>query len=90
VNGCAGTLLACSHSIKHSCVDAGAHPTQWCPTCGAEKVKFKNMGKKVAGFEQNQTYGLGANSMTSDEKSGLIFGSLAVFFGLFLAGYFLE
>jgi len=33
------------------------------------------MGKAVAGFEQNQTYGLGANSMTSDEKSGLIFGA---------------
>jgi hypothetical protein len=51
-------------------------PEDWrCPTCGAEKRLFKNMGKAVAGFEQNQTYGLGANSMTSDEKSGLIFGA---------------
>ena len=32
--------------------------------CGAEKSKFKNMGKQVAGFEQNQGYGLGTNSMT--------------------------
>ena len=66
-------------------------PDDWrCPTCGAEKSKFKNMGKAVAGFEQNQGYGLGTNSMTEGEKSRLIYGALAAFFFLFLSGYLLD
>ena len=48
-------------------------PEDWrCPTCGAEKSKFKNMGKEVAGFEANQGYGFGTNSMTGGEKSILM------------------
>ena len=66
-------------------------PGDWrCPTCGAEKTTFKNLGKRVAGFEQNQSYGLGANTMTGGEKSILIYGSLAAFFFLFLGGYLLD
>jgi rubredoxin len=66
-------------------------PSDWrCPTCGAEKSKFKSLGKQVAGFEQNQGYGLGTNSMTEEEKSKLIYGALALFFGLFLAGYLMD
>ena len=66
-------------------------PDDWrCPTCGAEKSKFKNMGKEVAGFEQNQGYGLGTNSMTGGEKSVLIYGALAVFFLFFISGYLLD
>ena len=66
-------------------------PGDWrCPTCGAEKSKFKNMGKEVAGFEQNQGYGLGANSMSGGDKSVLIYGALAIFFTLFLGGYLLD
>jgi rubredoxin len=66
-------------------------PGDWrCPTCGAEKSKFKNMGKEVAGFEQNQGYGLGTNSMTGGEKSVLIFGGLALFFLFFISGYLLD
>ena len=66
-------------------------PDDWrCPTCGAEKVKFKSLGKQVAGFEQNQGYGLGTNAMTEGEKSQLIYGSLAFFFLCFIAGYLMD
>ena len=57
---------------------------------GADKTKFKNLGKQVAGFAQNQGYGLGTNSMTGGEKSLLIYGALALFFALFLGGYLRE
>jgi len=40
----------------------------------------------VAGFAENQQYGLGTNSMTGEQKSLLIYGALAVFFILFLGG----
>jgi rubredoxin len=66
-------------------------PGDWqCPTCGAPKAQFKSLGKAVAGFEVNQGYGLGTNSMTEGEKSRLIYGGLALFFALFLSGYLLE
>jgi hypothetical protein len=42
--------------------------------------------KVVAGFAENQQYGLGTNSMTESQKSLLIYGALALFFLLFLAG----
>ena len=38
----------------------------------------------------SQGYGLGTNSMTSDQKSLLIYGSLAFFIILFLLGYTLD
>ncbi len=44
----------------------------------------------VAGFAENQRYGLGTNSMTEAQKSLLIYGSLAVFFVLFLSGYAMD
>ena len=44
----------------------------------------------VAGFAENQGYGLGTNSMTGEQKSLLIYGALALFFALFIAGYGLE
>lgn len=61
-----------------------------CPTCGAPKDKFQSNMKVVAGFAENQKYGLGTNSMTGSQKSLLIYGALAVFFVLFIAGYGLE
>ncbi|KAF6250710.1 hypothetical protein COO60DRAFT_1622804 [Scenedesmus sp. NREL 46B-D3] len=61
-----------------------------CPICGAEKAKFESRVKVVAGFAENQQYGLGTNSMTESQKSLLIYGALALFFLLFLAGYALE
>ena len=58
--------------------------------CGAEKKTFQVLETEIAGFAANQGYGLGTNSMTEAQKSGLIYGSLAVFFALFLCGYFLQ
>eukprot|EP00245_Coleochaete_scutata_P007131 TRINITY_DN22230_c0_g1_i1.p1 TRINITY_DN22230_c0_g1~~TRINITY_DN22230_c0_g1_i1.p1 ORF type:complete len:198 (+),score=24.34 TRINITY_DN22230_c0_g1_i1:27-620(+) len=66
-------------------------PSDWaCPTCGAGKVSFKSTGVEVAGFAENQKYGLGTNSMTSGQKSVLIYGSLFLFFLFFLSGYLLQ
>lgn len=61
-----------------------------CPICGAPKDNFVSQLKVVAGFAANQKYGLGTNSMTEGQKSGLIYGALAFFFALFIAGYGLE
>lgn len=66
-------------------------PSDWqCPVCGSEKKQFILKQRQVAGFAENQGYGLGTNSMTEGQKSGLIYGSLAAFFLLFLAGYALP
>jgi len=66
-------------------------PEDWiCPTCGANKTLFESLGTEVAGFAENQGYGMGGNSMTSGQKSILIYGALFFFFGLFIAGYFLD
>eukprot|EP00897_Mesotaenium_endlicherianum_P004721 jgi/Mesen1/4277/ME000022S03567 len=66
-------------------------PDDWrCPTCGAAKTTFSSKSKEIAGFSQNQSYGLGGNSLTSNQKSLLIYGSLVFFFALFLSGYFLQ
>jgi rubredoxin len=61
-----------------------------CPICGATKDKFESRVKVVAGFAENQQYGLGTNSMTGEQKSLLIYGVLALFFILFLGGYALN
>lgn len=69
----------------------GQLPEDWrCPTCGAAKSFFESKSVEVAGFAQNQKFGLGVNSLTSGQKAVLIYGSLFLFFCLFLAGYFLQ
>ena len=66
-------------------------PGDWqCPICGAGKRSFQSKAKTLAGFEQNMQYGFGTNTMTSGQKSALIYGSLIVFFALFLFGYLLQ
>ncbi|KAK9136537.1 hypothetical protein Sjap_007131 [Stephania japonica] len=66
-------------------------PEDWrCPTCGAAKSFFQSKSIEIAGFAQNQQFGLGTNSLTSAQKLILIYGSLAFFFALFLGGYFLQ
>ena len=66
----------------------GDLPEDWnCPVCGAEKKMFVSKQKEIAGFAENQGYGFGSNTMTGEQKSLLIFGSLAAFFVLFLLGY---
>lgn len=63
-------------------------PSNWrCPTCRASKDNFNEVVETIAGFEVNQGYGFGTNSMTGEEKNLLIWGSLAAFFVLFLGGY---
>ncbi|XP_030534748.2 rubredoxin [Rhodamnia argentea] len=66
-------------------------PEDWrCPTCGAAKSFFQSKSVEIAGFAQNQQYGLGGNALTSGQKAVLIYGSLLFFFVLFLSGYFLQ
>ncbi|XP_039037082.1 rubredoxin-like [Hibiscus syriacus] len=66
-------------------------PDDWrCPTCGAAKSFFQSKSVEIAGFAQNQQYGLGGNTLTSGQKALLIYGSLFFFFVLFLSGYFLQ
>jgi rubredoxin len=66
-------------------------PKDWqCPICGADKRTFENRAREIAGFEENQGYGFGTNTMTSGQKSLLIYGSLVLFFALFCAGYLLQ
>jgi rubredoxin len=61
-----------------------------CPVCGSSKQQFVASVKVVAGFAENQKYGLGTNGMTGDQKLLLIYGSLLTFFALFIAGYGLQ
>ncbi|XVE89831.1 hypothetical protein DITRI_Ditri20bG0026300 [Diplodiscus trichospermus] len=66
-------------------------PDDWrCPTCGAAKSFFESKSVEIAGFAQNQQFGLGGNALTSGQKALLIYGSLFFFFVLFLSGYFLQ
>lgn len=66
-------------------------PEDWrCPTCGAARSFFASKSVEVAGFAENQQFGLGANTLTSGQKALLIYGSLLFFFVLFLSGYFLQ
>eukprot|EP00271_Cylindrocystis_brebissonii_P010110 TRINITY_DN26205_c0_g1_i1.p1 TRINITY_DN26205_c0_g1~~TRINITY_DN26205_c0_g1_i1.p1 ORF type:complete len:199 (+),score=16.63 TRINITY_DN26205_c0_g1_i1:111-707(+) len=66
-------------------------PEDWrCPVCGSEKPMFASKSREIAGFAENQKYGLGGNSLTGNQKSLLIYGSLLFFFALFLSGYFLQ
>ncbi|XP_041022359.1 rubredoxin-like [Juglans microcarpa x Juglans regia] len=66
-------------------------PVDWrCPTCGAAKSFFESKSVEIAGFAQNQQFGLGGNALTSGQKAILIYGSLLLFFVLFLSGYWLQ
>ena len=66
-------------------------PDDWrCPTCGAAQTFFQSKSVEIAGFAQNQQFGLGGNSLTAGQKAVLIYGSLLFFFALFLGGYFLQ
>lgn len=66
-------------------------PEDWrCPTCGAAKSFFESKSVEIAGFAENQQFGLGGNTLTSGQKALLIYGSLLFAFVLFLSGYFLQ
>lgn len=69
----------------------GGLPANWrCPTCRASKDNFEEVVEEIPGFEVNQGYGFGTNSLTAGQKNGLIFGGLGFFFLLFLSGYALS
>ncbi|CAI5459537.1 unnamed protein product [Closterium sp. Yama58-4] len=66
-------------------------PDDWlCPTCGSAPSSFGSLSKELAGFAQNQAYGLGGNSLTSAQKGLLIWGSIFAAFLGFVSGYFLD
>jgi len=66
-------------------------PSNWrCPTCRASKDNFNEVVETIPGFEVNQGYGFGTNSMTSGQKNTLIWGSLGAFLALFIGGYALS
>nr|GMD46758.1 Rubredoxin 4 [Ipomoea batatas] len=66
-------------------------PEDWrCPTCGAAKSFFQSKSVEIAGFAQNQQFGLGGNTLTSGQKAILIYGGLFLGFLFFLSGYFLQ
>ncbi|XP_077219261.1 rubredoxin-like superfamily protein [Tasmannia lanceolata] len=72
-------------------LEFGKLPEDWrCPTCGAAKSFFVSKSVEIAGFAQNQQFGLGGNTLTSGQKAVLIYGSLFFTFLLFLSGYFLQ
>ncbi|MGF1493747.1 MAG: rubredoxin [Microcoleaceae cyanobacterium] len=68
-------------------------PVGWrCPVCGTAKDQFIDIGpiEGPSGFEENLKYGLGVNTMTSRQKSLLIFGGLALGFLFFMSLYGLK
>ncbi|CAI9102477.1 OLC1v1000759C1 [Oldenlandia corymbosa var. corymbosa] len=66
-------------------------PDDWrCPTCGASQNFFESKRVEIAGFAQNQQFGLGGNTLTSGQKALLIYGGLGLGFLFFLSGYFLQ
>ncbi|RZC48804.1 hypothetical protein C5167_017241 [Papaver somniferum] len=66
-------------------------PEDWrCPTCGAAQSFFQSKSVEIAGFAQNQNFGFGGNALTGGQKLLLIYGSLLLFFALFLSGYWLQ
>jgi len=66
-------------------------PEDWtCPQCGGPKVKFETLMEEVAGFAENQKYGLGFNSWTANEKGTLIGTLFFLAVSFFLYCYTLE
>jgi rubredoxin len=67
-------------------------PLTWkCPSCGAKKSTFANIGTTESyGFKENQTYGFGVNGMSPGQKSLLIYGGLMVGIIIFLSLYTLN
>merc|ERR1711924_73093 len=61
-----------------------------CPNCKAPKAFFEPEQIEIAGFADNQQYGIGTNTWTEEQKSTAIFGGLGFFVLLFLGGYALN
>jgi rubredoxin len=67
-------------------------PESWrCPVCSATQRRFQNLGPAgAAGFKENAKYGLGVNTLDPGRKNLLIFGTLFLFFLIFLSLYGLQ
>jgi hypothetical protein len=61
-----------------------------CPVCNSSRASFEANTKVVAGFAENQKYGLGFNTFTGSQKLLVIYGILAVLFLILVGGYALE
>ena len=61
-----------------------------CPTCRSQKGSFEAVTLTIAGFAENQQYGLGGNEMTEDSKNAMIFGGIGAGFLVMMSGYFLT
>eukprot|EP00933_Yihiella_yeosuensis_P046011 TRINITY_DN41477_c0_g1_i1.p1 TRINITY_DN41477_c0_g1~~TRINITY_DN41477_c0_g1_i1.p1 ORF type:complete len:228 (+),score=48.52 TRINITY_DN41477_c0_g1_i1:73-684(+) len=72
--------------------------TQWkdlpvnfrCPTCRVSKDQFNPIVEEIAGFKENQEFGLGFNTWTGGQKQILIWGGLIGLAGILLSGYWYE
>mmetsp|Transcript_7601 Transcript_7601/g.10708 ORF Transcript_7601/g.10708 Transcript_7601/m.10708 type:complete len:227 (+) Transcript_7601:3-683(+) len=61
-----------------------------CPQCMVSKDRFEEEFEEIAGFAENQGYGLGFNTMTSGQKNLVIWGGLGLAFLTFLGVYFVD
>mmetsp|Transcript_74046 Transcript_74046/g.176304 ORF Transcript_74046/g.176304 Transcript_74046/m.176304 type:complete len:199 (-) Transcript_74046:127-723(-) len=61
-----------------------------CPECMVSKDKFQEEFEEIAGFAENQGFGLGFNTMTAGQKNVWIWGGLGLAFLAFLGGYFID
>eukprot|EP00448_Togula_jolla_P005200 CAMPEP_0170612658 /NCGR_PEP_ID=MMETSP0224-20130122/23841_1 /TAXON_ID=285029 /ORGANISM="Togula jolla, Strain CCCM 725" /LENGTH=201 /DNA_ID=CAMNT_0010938177 /DNA_START=41 /DNA_END=646 /DNA_ORIENTATION=- len=66
-------------------------PKKWkCPECGMPKARFLPVTEEIAGFAENQDFGLGFNAMTGGQKGIFIWGGLGVLVVILLSGYAME
>mmetsp|Transcript_95954 Transcript_95954/g.311205 ORF Transcript_95954/g.311205 Transcript_95954/m.311205 type:complete len:208 (+) Transcript_95954:137-760(+) len=66
-------------------------PSNWrCPGCKVSKDKYTPQMETVAGFVENQDYGLGVNGWTSQQKNVAIWGGLTACILFLLGFYFVE
>jgi rubredoxin len=68
-------------------------PATWkCPVCNAKKSAFNNVGVvgTASGFKENLGYGFGVNTMTAEQKSLLIYGSMGIGILILLSLYSLN
>ncbi|CAE7235501.1 rub [Symbiodinium sp. CCMP2592] len=66
-------------------------PSSWrCPQCQVSKDEFQAVIEEVAGFAENQDYGVGFNTWTSGQKGVIIWGLLAGGAALLLSAYSWE
>ncbi len=63
-----------------------------CPVCRERVEAFRDIGpiSSPSGFEENLSYGFGANGLTPGQKNVLIFGGLAFAVACFLSLYSLN